>query len=194
MTVADDDISKLVDSEENYENPFRQSSVLPYRLGKKGLEVLMITSMKRKRWIIPKGIVEPDMTPWDSAAKEALEEAGVEGDVSSQKIGRYHYEKWGGLCRCDVFPCASPKCITRGSSPRSGIAPGSAATKQSHGYAIKNSKPSSATSSNRDATARNTRGRALSEIIPGFIYCPTAPSSDRRSESFSNSFRKRAAP
>jgi 8-oxo-dGTP pyrophosphatase MutT (NUDIX family) len=64
----------------------------------------MITSMKRKRWIIPKGIVEPDMTPWDSAAKEALEEAGVEGDVSSQKIGRYHYEKWGGLCRCDVFP------------------------------------------------------------------------------------------
>ena len=104
MTVADDDTSKLVDSEENYENPFRQSSVLPYRLGKKGLEVLMITSMKRKRWIIPKGIVEPDMTPWDSAAKEALEEAGVEGDVSSQKIGRYHYEKWGGLCRCDVFP------------------------------------------------------------------------------------------
>ena len=103
MTVADDDISKPVDSEENYENPFRQSSVLPYRLDKKNLEVLMITSMKRKRWIIPKGIVEPDMTPWDSAAKEALEEAGVEGDVSSHKIGRYHYKKWGGLCRCDVY-------------------------------------------------------------------------------------------
>lgn len=103
MTIVDDDISGLIDSEENYENPFRQSSVLPYRLGKKGLEVVMITSMKRKRWIIPKGIVEPNMTPWDSAAKEAREEAGIEGDISAQKIGRYHYEKWGGLCRCDVY-------------------------------------------------------------------------------------------
>ena len=103
MTAATDDISHLIDSEEQYENPFRQSSVLPYRLGAKGFEVMMITSIKRRRWIIPKGIVEPNMTPWDSAAKEALEEAGIEGDVSSKKIGRYHYEKWGGLCRCDVF-------------------------------------------------------------------------------------------
>ncbi len=94
----------LEDSEENYDNPFRQSSVLPFRIGKKGLEILMITSMKRKRWIIPKGIVEPDMTPAASAAKEALEEAGVEGDVLDQSIGSYHYKKWGGLCRCDVFP------------------------------------------------------------------------------------------
>jgi 8-oxo-dGTP pyrophosphatase MutT (NUDIX family) len=94
----------LEDSEENYDNPFRQSSVLPFRIGKKGLEILMITSMKRKRWIIPKGIVEPDMTPAASAAKEALEEAGIEGDVLDQSIGNYHYKKWGGLCRCDVFP------------------------------------------------------------------------------------------
>lgn len=90
-------------SEKNYEDPFGQSSVIPYRIGDNGLEVMMITSARRGRWILPKGIIEPDMTPEDSAAKEALEEAGVEGKVSQKKLGRYHYKKWGGVCRCDVF-------------------------------------------------------------------------------------------
>lgn len=94
----------IEDSEPNYENPYRQSSVVPYRVGKRGLEIMMITSIKRGRWIIPKGIVEPDMTPAASAAKEALEEAGIRGDVSEECIGKYHYKKFGGLCRCDVFP------------------------------------------------------------------------------------------
>ena len=94
----------LEDSEKNYENPYRQSSVLPYRIGPKGLEIMMITSIKRRRWILPKGIVEPDMTPESSAAKEAFEEAGVEGKVSAQRIGRYRYKKWGETCSCDVFP------------------------------------------------------------------------------------------
>lgn len=94
----------LHDSEEFYENPYRQSSVVPYRIGPDGIDVLMITSAKRKRWILPKGIVEPEMSPAMSAAKEALEEAGAEGDVSPESIGRYHYEKWGGACHCDVYP------------------------------------------------------------------------------------------
>ena len=91
------------DTKARYEDPFRQSSVIPYRISDQGMEIMMITSIRRKRWILPKGIVEPDMTPFDSAAKEALEEAGVEGKVSSKCLGRYHYEKWGGTCRCDVF-------------------------------------------------------------------------------------------
>ncbi len=99
----------IEDSEEHYEDPYRQSSVIPYRIGDKGLEILMITSMRRKRWILPKGIVEPDMSPADSAAKEALEEAGVEGKVSAKKLGRYYYKKWGGVCRCDVFALSVTK-------------------------------------------------------------------------------------
>ena len=89
----------IEDSEENYDDPYRQSSVLPYRLIGNRVEIMMITSTKRKRWILPKGIVEPDMTPAESAAKEAMEEAGVEGEVSPVSIGKYHYKKWGGLCR-----------------------------------------------------------------------------------------------
>ncbi len=91
------------DSADRYEDPYRQSSVIPFRIADRGLEIMMITSIRRKRWILPKGIVEPDMTPADSAAKEALEEAGVAGKVSQKCLGRYHYEKWGGVCRCDVF-------------------------------------------------------------------------------------------
>jgi 8-oxo-dGTP pyrophosphatase MutT (NUDIX family) len=42
---------------------YRQSAVVPYRRGTNGLEVLLITSRKRKRWVLPKGVIEPDMTP-----------------------------------------------------------------------------------------------------------------------------------
>lgn len=103
MANASEDQHNRKDDESSYDDPFRQSSVLPYRIGDAGLEIMMITSMRRRRWIIPKGIVEPDMTPHDSAAKEALEEAGIEGEVSPTPLGRYHYKKWSGVCKCDVF-------------------------------------------------------------------------------------------
>lgn len=82
---------------------FNQSGVVPYRLAGPKLEVLLITSRRRKRWIIPKGIVEPDLSPAESAAKEALEEAGVTGILHPDEIGEYAYEKWGGVCRVKVF-------------------------------------------------------------------------------------------
>lgn len=83
---------------------YRQSAVVPYRSGKNGLEVLIITSRKRKRWILPKGIVEPNMTAYASAAKEALEEAGVVGHVGTRPIAEYRYAKWDGTCTVEVFP------------------------------------------------------------------------------------------
>ncbi|HBL13774.1 MAG TPA: NUDIX hydrolase [Cyanobacteria bacterium UBA11162] len=80
-----------------------QSGVIPYRLHKEEIQVLLITSMKNKRWIIPKGIIEPAMTPQDSAAKEAWEEAGILGQVLPNLIGTYEYHKWGSICRVQVF-------------------------------------------------------------------------------------------
>ncbi len=53
--------------------------------------------------MIPKGIVEPDLSPSVSAAKEALEEAGLEGKVSAMPIGSYQYDKWGGTCKVEVY-------------------------------------------------------------------------------------------
>ena len=82
---------------------YLQSAVIPYRERREGLEVLMITSRKRKRWVMPKGVKEPDLSSQASAAKEALEEAGIEGVVSETAIGSYQYDKWGGTCTVEVF-------------------------------------------------------------------------------------------
>lgn len=68
------------------------------------MHILLITSRKGKRWIIPKGIVEPNLTAAESAAKEALEESGVRGRVAPEPVGSYQYQKWGGTCTVDVFP------------------------------------------------------------------------------------------
>lgn len=80
-----------------------QSAVIPYRIIDGKLRILLITSRRRKRWIAPKGVVEPDMTPADSAAKEAWEEAGIRGEVDQQALGEYTYKKWGGTCTVTVY-------------------------------------------------------------------------------------------
>ena len=82
---------------------FMQSAVIPYREQNGDIEILLITSRKKRRWVIPKGVKEPELSAPASAAQEALEEAGIEGRVSEHPIGRYEYEKWGGICRVEVF-------------------------------------------------------------------------------------------
>lgn len=82
---------------------YTQSSVIPYRINLDKIEVLIITSRKSKKWIFPKGIVEPDLSANESAAKEAIEEAGVEGKISKDSIGKYKYKKWGGKCKVKVY-------------------------------------------------------------------------------------------
>jgi 8-oxo-dGTP pyrophosphatase MutT (NUDIX family) len=81
---------------------FQQSAVIPYRWRRGEIEILLITTRKG-RWIVPKGVVEPDLSPAESAAKEALEEAGVRGVVHERKLGRYSYEKWEGVCSVEVY-------------------------------------------------------------------------------------------
>ena len=83
---------------------YRQSAALPYREQENGLEVLLISSRGGRRWLAPKGIVEPGLTPCESAAKEAFEEAGVRGEIAERNIGRYLQRKWGGICEIDVYP------------------------------------------------------------------------------------------
>ena len=81
-----------------------QSSVIPYRLQSGKPEILVISSSQKKHLVVPKGIKDPGLTPQQSAAKEAREEAGVEGSVTAAPIGQYRYEKWGAVCSVDVYP------------------------------------------------------------------------------------------
>ena len=85
------------------ETTYQQSAVVPYRQTAKGIEILLITNRSGKRWIVPKGLVEPDMTPAESAANEAYEEAGAQGQVHGTPLGTYTYAKWGGTCVVEVF-------------------------------------------------------------------------------------------
>ncbi len=80
-----------------------QSGVIPYRIENGEIEVMLITSSTGKRWVIPKGLIEPDMTPQDSAAKEAWEEAGLLGKVFPDLLGTYEYQKSGYTCQVEVF-------------------------------------------------------------------------------------------
>jgi len=66
-----------------------QSAVVPYRLNQNEIEVLLVTSIKKKKWIIPKGYVEYSLTPFESAKKEAFEEAGVTGSNETEEIGEF---------------------------------------------------------------------------------------------------------
>lgn len=80
-----------------------QSGVIPYRIQAGGIEVLLITSSRGKRWLIPKGLVEFGMTAANSAAKEAWEEAGIVGTVHTPAIGTYRIRKWRLPCQVEVF-------------------------------------------------------------------------------------------
>lgn len=85
---------------------FEQSAALPYRRDRGKLEVLLVTSRRKKRWVLPKGVRELDLDAASSAAKEALEEAGIEGEISKKPLGTYQYKKWGGTCTVEVFAMA----------------------------------------------------------------------------------------
>ncbi len=82
---------------------YKQSAVVPFLVENGEVKVVLITSLKAKKWIVPKGVIEPGLSPQDSAANEALEEAGLLGVVDEAPMGCYEYEKWGGTCKVQVF-------------------------------------------------------------------------------------------
>lgn len=89
--------------------PSLQVGALCWRVSAKGLRILLITSRDTGRWVIPKGWPMKKRTDWEAAAREAWEEAGVEGRVSQTSIGVYTYRKFlpgGGYipCAVRVFP------------------------------------------------------------------------------------------
>ncbi|MEM1302154.1 MAG: NUDIX hydrolase [Pseudomonadota bacterium] len=70
-----------------------QFAALPFRMTDDGFQVMLVTSRTRKRWIIPKGWPEQNMTPAQSAEKEAFEEGGVRGKAYDLCLGVYSYAK-----------------------------------------------------------------------------------------------------
>lgn len=67
------------------------------------IEILVITSRDTGRWVIPKGWPMKRKEPFEAAAIEAWQEAGVRGKVRKKPVGRYTYLK--SLDDGDVAPC-----------------------------------------------------------------------------------------
>ena len=87
----------------------KQYAALPYIVFRDHIEVLLITRRRSKRWIIPKGWPEDQLSPPKLAALEAFEEAGLKGHVGKKTIGSFSYVKRldsddSVICNVDVFP------------------------------------------------------------------------------------------
>jgi 8-oxo-dGTP pyrophosphatase MutT (NUDIX family) len=89
--------------------PRAQVGALPWRIRRGRIEVMLITSRERKRWIIPKGWTHARMSAARMAEVEAWEEAGIiAGECAAKPVGVVSYRKRlaGGLslpCRIDVY-------------------------------------------------------------------------------------------
>lgn len=77
----------------------RQAAAIPAQAGK----ICLVTSRSGKRWVVPKGVIEPGQTAEETALQEAWEEAGLVGVLKPQPVGSYVYEKWGSTCMVTVF-------------------------------------------------------------------------------------------
>jgi len=82
---------------------FDQSGVIPYRKKNGKTEVLLVTSIRKKNWIIPKGFIEYHMSPFQSAKKEAFEEAGVKGSNTTKILGHYTVKKNGSELLTKIY-------------------------------------------------------------------------------------------
>jgi len=85
-----------------------QVAALPVKIDERGnSRVLLLTSLETKRWVIPKGWPMKGRKPWEAAAQEALEEAGIVGHPRKTSIGNYVYFKRQtahfDVCRVDVY-------------------------------------------------------------------------------------------
>ena len=80
-------------------NTARQSAAIPVLDGR----VCMVTSSNGRRWVFPKGQIDPGHTAGEAALIEAWEEAGLVGVLESEPVGSYHYDKLGRDRHVTVF-------------------------------------------------------------------------------------------
>jgi 8-oxo-dGTP pyrophosphatase MutT (NUDIX family) len=77
----------------------RQAAAIPVR----GQKICLVNSSNGKRWVIPKGLIEPGHGAAETALLEAWEEAGLIGVLLPDPIGSYFYSKLGRTYHVTVF-------------------------------------------------------------------------------------------
>jgi 8-oxo-dGTP pyrophosphatase MutT (NUDIX family) len=83
-------------------NRVRQAAVIPVLDGR----VCLVTSRAGRRWVLPKGRIDPGHTAEQAALIEAWEEAGLLGTLDPTPAGSYVYEKFDRDHHVQVFRMA----------------------------------------------------------------------------------------
>lgn len=80
-------------------NLLMQAGVIALR----GNQICLVTSRSGRRWVVPKGCMEPGRTGGEIALVEAWEEAGLVGLLNSEPVGSYLYDKSECTCHVTLF-------------------------------------------------------------------------------------------
>ena len=80
-----------------------QVCVVPFRRFGDGTAFCLITSLRRRLWIFPKGTINGDESLHEAALKEAREEAGLHGRIIGPPLGRYMDSKRGAVLDVTVL-------------------------------------------------------------------------------------------
>ena len=84
----------------------QQVATLPLSVVAGSVEVLLVSTRRQQRWVVPKGWPVKTLSFPEAAAEEAREEAGLIGLVDDEPIGSYIYRKQleeGYDVPCHVF-------------------------------------------------------------------------------------------
>jgi 8-oxo-dGTP pyrophosphatase MutT (NUDIX family) len=72
------------------------------------VEILRITTRKKRRWSVPKGWPIKHNSPQQTAATEAYEEAGVHGAIGNRRIGQFRKRRLKKdrpvMCDVQIYP------------------------------------------------------------------------------------------
>ena len=79
----------------NLVGKYHQASTVAYRHVADEIEFCLITTINKGRWGFPKGNIEDGESPADAALEEALEEAGLRGQITDPPLGEYEFRKLG---------------------------------------------------------------------------------------------------
>ena len=72
--------------------------------------VMLVTPSGGGAWMLPKGNIEKNMTTYESAAKEAFEEAGVVGTCDPVMLGAYQFKQSQFV---QIFPLRITRILDR---------------------------------------------------------------------------------
>lgn len=88
-----------------------RSGTVPYLVEDDGtVRVMLVTPSGGGAWMLPKGNIEKNMTTYESAAKEAFEEAGVVGTCDPVMLGAYQFKQSQFV---QIFPLRITRILDR---------------------------------------------------------------------------------